>query len=93
MFIAFVLGAAWSGMTAFVPPAALTEAHDAVIGKYLRRLAVGRMSWQLESGETRCYPDSTSVQRMGDRKECHSPQDQAIKVAQKLGVVPPRACT
>eukprot|EP00959_Pyramimonas_sp_CCMP1952_P088196 1845179-Pyramimonas_sp.AAC.1 len=65
MFIAFVLGAAWSGMTAFVLTAALTYALDAVIGKYLRRLAVGRMIWQLESGETRCNPTTRVFKEWG----------------------------
>eukprot|EP00959_Pyramimonas_sp_CCMP1952_P098331 2055301-Pyramimonas_sp.AAC.1 len=55
MFIAFVLGAAWSGLTAFAPPSSLTDALDAVIGKYIRRLAVGRMSWTTDAGETRCH--------------------------------------
>eukprot|EP00959_Pyramimonas_sp_CCMP1952_P170645 3566184-Pyramimonas_sp.AAC.1 len=67
-------------MTAFVLPAALTDALDAVIGKYLRRLAVGRMSCKLESGETRCYPTARVFKEWGGRKECHSPQEQTIKV-------------
>eukprot|EP00959_Pyramimonas_sp_CCMP1952_P236483 4941887-Pyramimonas_sp.AAC.1 len=66
-------------MTAFAPPAALTDALDAAIGKYLRRLAVGRMSWQLESGEKRCYPTARVFKEWGIERSATALRTRRLK--------------
>eukprot|EP00959_Pyramimonas_sp_CCMP1952_P219456 4588821-Pyramimonas_sp.AAC.1 len=55
MFIAFVFGAGLSGLTAMVLSPCHTATLDAVIGKYLRTLARGKMSWTRADGTVRCY--------------------------------------
>eukprot|EP00959_Pyramimonas_sp_CCMP1952_P234917 4908446-Pyramimonas_sp.AAC.1 len=55
MFIAFVYGAGLSGLTCMVLSKAQTDTIDALLGKYLRTLARGRMSWTREDGTVRCY--------------------------------------
>eukprot|EP00959_Pyramimonas_sp_CCMP1952_P356259 7460961-Pyramimonas_sp.AAC.1 len=54
MFMAFVIGAALSGLAAFAVTTTHRNAIDSVLGRYLRTLACGAMSWVWEDGTTRC---------------------------------------
>eukprot|EP00959_Pyramimonas_sp_CCMP1952_P428950 8983969-Pyramimonas_sp.AAC.1 len=50
--MAFVIGAALSGLTAFVAATTHTKAIDSILGKYLRTLARGATSRAREDGTT-----------------------------------------
>eukprot|EP00959_Pyramimonas_sp_CCMP1952_P219095 4580831-Pyramimonas_sp.AAC.1 len=54
MFEAFVTGAPYSGMVAFVLPPSLIKVTGSTLAKLLRCLAEGGLSWTDEKGETRC---------------------------------------
>eukprot|EP00959_Pyramimonas_sp_CCMP1952_P428925 8983554-Pyramimonas_sp.AAC.1 len=54
MFQAFVVEAALSGLSPFVIPGKFINIIDQTLGKFLRVLSKGEMSWGAEQGEMRC---------------------------------------